>query len=174
MTSIGQLMLHFALLSLVAFGGGNAILPELHRLVVVEQHWMNDALFTQLFALSQAAPGPNILIVSLIGLDLAGIPGFFALTLAFCLPAGIMMYGFTLWWQRQQDAAWRNAAQAAVGPLAAGLVFAAGWLVSQTAVQGNWRAGLLTLFAVALTLGLRRNPLWWVAGGALLGALGVV
>ncbi|MDR2000935.1 MAG: chromate transporter, partial [Zoogloeaceae bacterium] len=59
MPNLTELLLQFALLSLIAFGGGNATLPEMHRIVVEQNHWLTDATFTELFAIAQAAPGPN-------------------------------------------------------------------------------------------------------------------
>ena len=68
-----QLFLEFALLSFVAFGGATALLPEMHRVVVENHHWLNDTTFTHLYAIAQAAPGPNVLVVTLIGWEVAGL-----------------------------------------------------------------------------------------------------
>ena len=70
-----QLFLDFALLSFVAFGGATALLPEMHRVVVENHHWLDDATFTHLYAIAQAAPGPNVLVVTLIGWKVAGLAG---------------------------------------------------------------------------------------------------
>jgi chromate transporter len=173
--TLTELVARFSLLSLLAFGGGNATLPEMHRLVVEQYHWMSDTTFSQLFAVAQAAPGPNILVVSLIGLQLAGISGFVSVTAAFCLPSSLLMYGFSRWWERVGDASWRRAVQGAVGPMAVGLVLASGWLMAST-VAGpvRWPQILLTAASVIVVLALRWNPLWWIAAGALLGIGGVV
>jgi len=173
--SLGQLVLHFALLSLLAFGGGNATLPEMQRLVVEQYHWMSAATFSELFAVAQAAPGPNVLVVSLIGLQLAGIPGFFAITLAFCLPSSLLMYGFARWWHGVGEVPWRTAVQGAVGPVAVGLVLASGWLMAATAGgPGHTLPLVLVATTVVLVLALRWNPLWWIVAGALLGLGGAV
>lgn len=175
MPSLAELVLHFSVLSLLAFGGGNATLPEMHRLVVEQNHWMSSATFSELFAVAQAAPGPNVLVVSLIGLQLAGIPGFLAVTAAFCLPSSLLMYGFSRWWERAGNAPWRKAVQTAVGPMAVGLVLASGWLMASTvAGPGQWLLPLLTAASVGLVLILPWNPLWWIATGALLGLGGFV
>lgn len=176
MPTLAELALRFALLSLVAFGGGNATLPEMYRIVVEQNHWLTDATFAELFAIAQAAPGPNILVVSLIGLQLAGIPGFLAVTLAFCVPPAVLMYGFHRWWQGHADAAWRAHVETAVGPLAAGLVLTGGGLIALTASSATGSPATLALTALTIPLVLRLpwNPLWWIAAGAALGALGVV
>jgi chromate transporter len=170
MPSPGELALPFALLSLVAFGGGNTTLPEMHRLVVEQHHWLSNGTFSELFALAQAAPGPNILVVSLIGLQLAGISGFLLVTIAFCLPSSLLMYAFANWWQRTGDAAWRGAVQATVGPMAAGLVLASGWSMAvNVSLDGQWSVPLLSAATVGLVLMLPWHPLWWIIAGALLG-----
>jgi chromate transporter len=77
----------FAVLSLISIGGANAVLPEIRRQVVDVQGWMNDATFANLFAISNAAPGPNIILVSLIGWQLAGLTGLLVATLAIMIPS---------------------------------------------------------------------------------------
>ncbi len=174
MPTLAELLGHFALLSLLAFGGGNATLPEMHRLVVEQNQWMSGATFSQLFAMAQAAPGPNILVVSLIGLQLAGVAGFLSVTAAFCVPSSLLMYGFARWWHGT-GGAWRSAVQGAVGPLAVGLVLASGWLMAgSNAGAGEWRPLVLTSATVLLVTTLRWNPLWWIAAGAALGLAGVL
>jgi chromate transporter len=176
MISLAELALRFAILSLVAFGGGNATLPEMHRVVVEQHHWLTDATFAELFAIAQAAPGPNILVVSLIGLQLAGISGFFAITAAFCIPSSVLMYAFFRWWQTHSDAPWQANVQAVVGPLAAGLVLTGGGLIASTgyAASGSWTTLAVTAATIPLVLLLPWNPLWWIAIGAALGLAGVV
>ena len=66
---------HFTQLSLIAFGGGNTILPEMQRQVVDIHHWMTAQEFSALFAMAQAAPGPNMMIVPLVGWHVAGLSG---------------------------------------------------------------------------------------------------
>ena len=77
-----QLALTFAPLSLVAVGGAAAVLPDIHRQVVEARGWMSDGAFLDLFAVAQAAPGPNVMVVSLIGWQVAGVPGFLVATVA--------------------------------------------------------------------------------------------
>ena len=87
-----DLMLWFALLSLLSVGGMSSIMPEFQRVVVETNHWVTPAEFTQLFAVSQAAPGPNVLISSLIGWHVAGILGALAAFAAFALPASVLAW----------------------------------------------------------------------------------
>lgn len=173
MMLLAELFLQFALLFCVAFGGASALLPEMHRVVVLEKHWLDDATFTHLYAMAQAAPGPNGLVVSLIGWEVAGIPGALAATLGMVLPTGIMIYLLMRHWHRFAGARWQQAVQLGVAPLAVGLVFAAAFLIGQAAALG---AGGLVLAAFTAVVLLKTpwHPLWLIGLGALAGLLGWV
>jgi chromate transporter len=80
--TLGTLAAHFALISLFAIGGAMAVVPEMHRQAVEVSGWMTDRQFADLFAIGQAAPGPNIIVVTLIGYQAAGVPGALVATLA--------------------------------------------------------------------------------------------
>src|SRR5271163_3816930 len=82
----------FGLMSLFAVGGGNAAVPEMHRVAVDVHHWMTERQFADVFAISQMAPGPNVLIVTLIGYFVAGIAGALVATLMMCAPTAILAY----------------------------------------------------------------------------------
>src|SRR5437879_13174667 len=82
----------FGLMSLFAVGGANSAIPEMHRIAVDVQHWMDDKQFADVFAISQLSPGPNVLIVTLIGYSVAGVAGALAATLALCGPSAILAY----------------------------------------------------------------------------------
>ena len=86
---VASLVTTFALLSLLSIGGVNAMVPEIHRQVVDLHHWMDDRTFASLVAIAQVAPGPNLLIVSVIGWSLAGLAGLLAATLAMILPSSL-------------------------------------------------------------------------------------
>ena len=175
MPSLTELAQHFATLSLMAFGGANATLPEIHRLVVEQNAWLSQSLFSDLFAISQAAPGPNVLLISLIGLQLHGITGFLTTTLAFCMPSSLVMYTFNRWWSAQTGVKWQAAVQSAVGPLSAGLVLSSGWLIATAGSENANMAGLaLTAATTLLVMKTAWHPLWWIGLGAILGLGGLV
>jgi chromate transporter len=84
--------LDLRLMSLFAVGGANSAIPEMHRIAVDVQHWMTDKQFADVFAISQLSPGPNVLIVTLIGYSVAGVAGALVATLAMCLPTAVLAY----------------------------------------------------------------------------------
>ena len=83
---------YFALLSLFAVGGANAAIPEMHRIAVDVMHWMNDRQFADMFAIAQVSPGPNIIIVTLIGYHVAGFAGAAVATAAMCGPTCLVAF----------------------------------------------------------------------------------
>jgi chromate transporter len=97
---LAELAWRCATLSLVAIGGINAILPEIHRAVVEVEQWMTSAEFAQMFALAQLAPGPNAMVVALIGWKVAGSLGAFVATIAICGPSSVLCYIALQWWER--------------------------------------------------------------------------
>jgi chromate transporter len=168
-----ELALQFLTLSLLSIGGANAIIPEMHLRAVEIKHWMTDADFSQMFALSQAAPGPNVLIVSLIGWKVAGVVGAFVAMGAMCGPSSVLTYYVAHAWDRFRDAPLRIAIQRALAPVTVGLILASGYVLTRTTDQA-WPAYAVTAATLVAALTTRRHPLWWLAVGAALGALGIV
>jgi chromate transporter len=165
-----QLATGFAALSLVAVGGGIAVVPEMHRLTVEVHRWLTDAQFAQLFALAQAAPGPNVLVVGLIGWQVAGLAGMLVATLAMTAPAGLLAYGFARFRRRLAGAAWLRLTERGLVPIAVGLILSSGLILADAAA----RDGVAVAITAASTLFVWRtghSPLWVLGAGALAGAL---
>ena len=168
---LGQLTLTFAAMSLGAIGGANALLPEMHHQVVTVQGWMSDLTFANLFAIAQAAPGPNVMVVSLIGWHLAGPIGLIVATIAICLPSSLLTFAVSRVRRRLLEASWLKLLQMALMPIPIGLMAASGIIMAQ-ASDHTVLAVLLTL-ATTLFVGFtQRNPLWVLAIGGLAGAVG--
>ena len=168
-----QLGFVFGQLGLIAVGGGITVLAEMQRQVVSVHHWMSGTAFASLFALAQASPGPNLLVVTLVGWHVAGLAGALVATLAMFGPPAVLAYGVAHVWQRWRDRPWRAQVQAGVTPVVAGLLMAASVMLSLS-TSTSPVAALVTL-GTAVVLGTTRlNPLWLLAAAAGLGLLGVV
>jgi chromate transporter len=168
-----QLALVFGQLSLLAFGGGNAVIPEMQRQVVEVQHWMNAHEFAALYALAQAAPGPNLMVVSLVGWRVAGLSGALVATAAITAPSSVLTLVVSGVWFRFRDAGWRRALQAGLLPVTAGLVMAsAALLIRTTAV--DWTAAAVTVLAAGFFLFSRVHPLLVFGAAAVAGVVGLV
>ncbi|MCL2635362.1 MAG: chromate transporter [Betaproteobacteria bacterium] len=173
MSTLVELFAEFAILSFVAFGGATALLPEMHRVVVDQHHWLDTATFTHLYAIAQAAPGPNVLVVTLIGWQIAGLAGALAATLAMCLPMSVLIYLLIDHWESFSGRRWQRAISLGVAPLAVGLIFSGATLIAQSVGLGG--AALAVLAATAIAAALTRwHPLWFIAAGAALGACGLL
>lgn len=167
-----SLALLFTELSLLAFGGGNTILPEMQRAVVDIHHWMSAQEFSALFALAQAAPGPNMMIVPLIGWQVAGWSGLLVSSLAKFGPSSIVTIIVMGGWKRYKDKPWRQVIQRGLVPVTVGLVVSSGLLIAKASATTMTLAGVIALCTL-MALNKRIHPLWVLAVGALLGmALG--
>jgi chromate transporter len=170
---IWTLILTFGWMSLFAVGGANSAVPEMHRIAVDVQHWMTDKQFADVFAISQLSPGPNVLIVTLIGYSVAGVAGALAATLAMCGPTAILAYYVSRLLQRSRHSRWPAIIQAALVPLSIGLMAASGLILARTSDQ-SWIAALITVVAAALAFATRLNPIWMLVAGGILGFAGVI
>lgn len=161
----------FATISLIAVGGATSSLNEIHRQLVENRGWLDDRTFGQLFALAQAAPGPNVLAVSLFGYWIAGLPGLAAATAGMLLPAGTLAFVIGGLAQRLKNHPALKAINGGLVPLAVGLILAGGITIAETAaVQGM---GWIAMTAASAVFVWRTNysPLWMLACGAVLGLI---
>jgi chromate transporter len=166
-----EIAMRFASLSLVAIGGINAILPEIHRVVVDLEGWMTSAQFADLFALANLAPGPNAMIVALVGWKVAGVAGALVATIAACGPSSVACYIAWHFADRLRQSPWRMIVQRALAPLAIGLILASGYTVARGADRSPG-AFALTLIATAMLAWTRVNPVWVLLGAGLVGLAG--
>ena len=163
----------FGLMSLFAVGGANSAIPEMHRVAVDVHHWMTDRQFADVFAISQMSPGPNVLIVTLIGYSVGGVAGALVATLAMCGPTAVVAYYVSRLLARSARSPWPAIIQAALVPLSIGLMGASG-LILAVASDRSWVAALITVSAAALAFATRLNPLWILLAGGAFGFAGVV
>jgi chromate transporter len=163
----------FAMLSLLSVGGSNSVIPEMSRHAVQEEHWLTASQFTDLFAISQAAPGPSNLIVALIGYEAAGIRGALAAQIAMIIPAAIVMMLVSKLWIATSGSPWHQALEGGLTPIAIGLIMASGWTIA----EGSGLAGPGYLLVAACTLlfwKTRTNPIPVLAVAGLIGWLRLI
>jgi chromate transporter len=172
-STLARLAILFGSLSLVSFGGGNTVVPAMHRDAVTVEHWLSDRQFADLFALAQAAPGPNILVVSLIGWKVAGLAGAVVATAAVCAPSSLLTYAVSRIWQRFRGARWREVVEDGLVPVTVGLMLAGGYLIT-LAADHSVMAFAVTAATAAIVLSTRIHPLWLLGAGGLLGLAGWV
>jgi chromate transporter len=160
-------------MSLLALGGANAVVPEMHRQAVELRGWMDERQFADMFAISQVAPGPNVMIVTLIGYHVAGFSGALVVTLAMCGPTAMLAHFLGRTWDRFKHAKWRIVVQDGLVPISIGLVAASAIVLTQAA-NTSWMAGLITAATAATVYWTRWNPLWLIAIAGVVGLAGLV
>ncbi|MEY4652586.1 MAG: hypothetical protein RI884_1167 [Pseudomonadota bacterium] len=176
--------LHFLSLSLLAVGGAISTAPDMHRYLVDERHWLSDGQFSASIAIAQAAPGPNILFVGLlgwnVGLNAAGLPGaWLGLAIAMTgilVPSTLLTCLAASWGHRNRDLRAVRAFKQGLTPIVLALLVATGWILA-TGRRYDLADAPLWVLALATTLIVwrtRLHLLWLLAAGAALGALGLV
>jgi chromate transporter len=165
------LFLHFMVLSLLAVGGAITTVPDMHRYVVGERHWLSDADFTASIALAQAAPGPNLLFVAVLGWNIGGASGVLATLVGSLLPSTTLALAAMRWGEARRESRGVRAFKHGMAPLTIGLLLATGWVLTDPA-RGHPGAVALVLGTAALMLGTRVSPMWAIGVGAVVGALG--
>ncbi len=167
------LFLHFLVLSLLAVGGAIATVPDMHRYLVRDKGWLSDEVFVSSIALAQAAPGPNLLFVPVLGFQVAGVMGALVTLVGMLVPSTTLALTATRWMQSRREALGVRAFVMGLMPVTLGLLLATGWVLAQ-ALRGD--VALIALVAAATLVSWRTRiaPVWMVAVGATLGAVGLV
>lgn len=187
-----ELFTHFATLSLLGVGGAITTAPDMHRYLVHQQGWLSDAQFTSSIALSQAAPGPNVLFVALLGwnlgLNAAGGPaagaiawwmallGVVVTLTAIMLPSSVLTYTATRWAHQNRELRAVRAFKTGMAPIVIALLIATGWLLTAAHNQParDLPLWLLTALATLVVWRTKTHLLWLIGAGAVLGATGLV
>ena len=185
-----HLFAYFLTLSLMAVGGAITAAPDMHRYLVDGNRWLSETQFTSSIAIAQAAPGPNVLFIALLGWNVGlnagggtgpaawglGALGVAACMVGILLPSSLLTWQASRWGQRNRDKRGVRAFKQGMAPLVIGLLLATGWLLGSA--SGNpgkdWKLWLLSLACTLLVWRTRIHLLWLLAAGAALGALGWV
>ncbi len=168
-----QLFTHFAMLSLLAVGGAMTTAPDMHRYVVSQHGWLTDAQFAASVALAQAAPGPNVMFVAVIGFNVAGLAGALATLAGTLLPSTTLALAVSRWGRQNESARSLRAFNTGMAPITIGLLLATGWVLLRPS-GGQVGALVLAAATVLVMLKTKISPVWLIAVGALAGVLGWV
>ncbi|MDD2545829.1 MAG: chromate transporter [Burkholderiaceae bacterium] len=185
-----NLFLYYLSLSLLAVGGAIATAPDMHRYLVDRQGWLSELQFNASIAIAQAAPGPNVLFIALLGWNVglnagsggaAGGAASGLLGMALCmvgalLPSATLTWFATRWGHRNRDKRSVRAFKQGMAPIVIGLLLATAWVLGRASGQPQTDGALWLLAAVCMLLvwKTRLHLLWLLGAGALLGAMGWV
>ncbi len=161
-----QLAWVFALLSIMAVGGGTAVLPEMQRMTVTQFHWVTEKQFRDIYSLGQVAPGPNMLMVMVIGYRVAGYLGAMVVTFAFFLPDCILTLFINRMWLRFSGSPWRDAIQRAMAPIAIGLMLSGTYSIARLSIH-NIMGFAIAAGTLSVLMWRRINPLLLISVGGL-------
>lgn len=187
-----SLVMHFLSLSLLAVGGVISTVPDMHRNLVEQNHWLSDGQFNASIAIAQAAPGPNVLFVALmgwyIGLNAGGglaagwvgwgtaLLGVLLAMTGILLPSTTLTFVASRWAHQNSGLRAVRAFKQGLAPVVVALLIATGWIL--TAAHGtslaHWPLWLLTMVVAVIVWRTRIHLLWLLGAGAILGALGLV
>jgi chromate transporter len=176
-TDLFGLFTHFLILSLLAVGGAITTVPDMHRYIVAEHHWLTDSQFTASIAIAQAAPGPNVLFVAVLGWNVAGILGALVTMSGILLPSTVLSLWATRWGSQRRETRFVRAFTSGLTPITLGLLVSTGWVLAEPYLLNpahRWGALALILVTVLAMLRTRVSPMWLVALGTVVGALGFV
>jgi chromate transporter len=167
------LFLHYLLLGAVAVGGVSTVMPDMQRYVVDERALVSAREFADLYALAQAAPGPNALWVLLVGMQAAGWAGAVATTLGILLPATTFSFVASALHARHPDTPLVLAIRRGLAPVALGFMLASGWVLLRS-IEHGWAGYGIALVTLLVGVFTRLNPLWLLAAGAAAGIAGLI
>jgi chromate transporter len=186
------LFFHFSSDSLLAVGGAISAAPEMHRFLVEETHWLDDATFANSITVAQAAPGPNVLFVAVMGLNvgliasgglhtgwsalLYGLLAAFVCMMGMLLPSGVLTLVITNWAHHNRELTAVKAFKAGVAPIVVGLLVSTGYVLNSHNNQWSrdWPLWVLGVISALVVWRTKIHLLWLLASGALLGGLGLL
>lgn len=160
----------FLLLSLMSIGGAIGTVPDMHRFLVHDHHWLDDTQFSAAVAIAQSAPGPNLLFVAVLGWSLGGLLGTAVTMVGILLPSTTLAFAAARWGERRRETRGVRAFVNGLAPVTVGLVLTAGWVLTAP-VRGTPLLMGLALLTVLAGVRTRISPLWLIATGAVVGAL---
>ncbi|MEJ0069622.1 MAG: chromate transporter [Pseudomonadota bacterium] len=164
---------YFAVLSLLAVGGGSTVIPDMHRYTVLVQHWLTDREFGDLYAIARTSPGPSTLIVGLVGLKAAGLAGALVATVAMCTPCSTLAFLVCRGRVMFEGRIWLIAIERGLAPVTLGLIFASALVITRAADHGAV-AYAVTAATAGIAVFTRFHPLLVIFAAGAMGALGLI
>ena len=179
-----NMFVHYLTLSLLSIGGAITTAPDMHRYLVDQQHWLTDAQFNASIAIAQAAPGPNVLFVALLGWNvglnaggmLTGLLGVFLAMMGILIPSTVLTYAAAQWAHRNRGLRAVRAFKQGMAPIVVALLIATSWILatSNGSSAKDWPVWLLTAITAIVVWRTKIHLLWLLGAGAVLGWYGLI
>ena len=166
----GGVLAQFLLLSLLSIGGAISTVPEMHRYLVDQHHWLSNEQFSAMVAIAQAAPGPNLLFVAVLGWGIGGAFGMLVTMMGILLPSTTLTLAAARWGEARRTTRGVQAFVNGMAPLTVGLVLSTGWILGAPA-RGSWPLATMAVATTALSVRTKISPLWLILAGGVVGAV---
>lgn len=173
---------NYLVMSLLSIGGAVTTLPEMHRFLISDHHWLTETQFNASVAIAQSAPGPNLLIIALLawnvgvnaGSAATGFLSVFVAMLGMLIPSTTLTYLVSGWLQKNRELRAVQAFKQGLAPIVIALLIATGWIMASAHSFSEWQPWAVTIVTVLLIWRTRIHMLWLIGAGALLGWFGLV
>jgi chromate transporter len=139
-----QLLGTFALLSVLGFGGGKGIIPQMHADVVDHHHWITSAQFARFYTIGKLVPGPTTIFAVLVGFATLGLGGAVIAAVGMFVPSTVLMMAMDTVWARSGGAAWKDIVARGLAPVIVGLVWSSVLTIGRGAIH-TVAAGVIAL-----------------------------
>ena len=179
-----SLFMHYLALSLLSIGGAITTVPDMHRFLVEQQGWLTEPQFSASIAIAQAAPGPNVLFIALLGWHvglnagghMTGLLGVLVAMTGMLLPSTTLTYLAASWGHRNRERRAVRAFKQGMAPIVVALLMATAWILSESNASSiaHWPVWLLTALTALVVWRSNMHLLWLLGAGALLGWFGLV
>ncbi|MFZ6655171.1 chromate transporter [Undibacterium sp. TJN19] len=179
-----HLLMHYMMLSLLSIGGAISTLPDMHRYLVDQNNWLTDSQFNASVAIAQAAPGPNVLFIALMGWNIGmnaggmwtGLLGVAVTMTGILLPSTTLTYMAASWGHANRELRSVRAFKLGMAPIVIGLLLATGWIMATAHKEAtkDWPIWLLTVACTLVVWRTRLHLLWLLLAGAILGWFGLI
>jgi chromate transporter len=165
----GGVFAQFLVLSLLSIGGAISTAPEMHRYLVEQHHWLTNEQFSAMVAIAQAAPGPNLLFVAVLGWGIGGFFGMCVTMLGILLPSTTLTLAAARWGEARRHTRGVQAFVTGLAPLTVGLVLSTGVILGKPAYDNPWLIATMAA-TVIVCVRTKLSPLWLIAAGGVVGA----
>ena len=160
----------FVYLSLLTVGGGMAAFPEMKFLTVEVHHWLTFPQLIHIYSVGQMAPGPNMMMIVVIGQWAGGFLGAVVTIMAFFGPTGLLAFVVAKGWRKLEKWPWRQSIQQGLAPVSIGLLLAGCFTMAKGAITGL-ETGALAVGTLLILLRYQVNPALLVVAGGVIGLL---
>jgi len=160
----------FAYLSLLTVGGGMAAFPEMKDLTVSVHQWLTFPQLIHIYSVGQMAPGPNMMMIVVIGQWAGGMLGALVTVVAFFGPTAILAFAVGKGWKRLENWPWRQSIQRGLAPVSIGLLLAGCFTMAKGTINGL-ETGAIAVGVLMILIQYKINPALLVIGGAVVGML---